>query len=398
MEEQVDALDELEHDRAFERVSAVDVFTGGPTSARGDLMPVNKVDIEPVPAPVVSISPSSLNRLLECPRRLAYGRDDTTRHLQKPSTRTALGVAAHGLTEAAHVRTVELGADDLMSWLRQTWDTLVAGQAEQLPGGVARQGCAATSQLAGVRDHKGPLGSEPGPTGQPLTEPSGRAPRGGRGRAVLYQPSPGVERRLDDQASGLFGTPDRVEEAGGRLRVVDLKSGIGQKEMTSGQRRQLLIYTWLVGRAAGRVPDDLVILDVKGEEHVVPVAADAVQAVVDEAKSAVAAFNAVIAGPRVPGSPEPEVCRWCEFRVVCGDFWEARESDWPTHDIAGAVTAVEGARVELSPVEGGRDRVATAGGWRSGPAVGQTVLATDLAPAGPDTPRMRWNSRIRLIT
>ena len=360
-------------------------------------MPVNKVDIEPVPAPVVSISPSSLNRLLECPRRLAYGRDDTTRHWQKPSTRTALGVAAHGLTEAAHVRTVELGADDLMSWLRQTWDTLVAGQAEQLQAAWPGRDVPPPRSWPGYATTKVRLVRSLARRAAAHGALRPRAPgRPGPGGAVPA--FPWVERRLDDQASGLFGTPDRVEEAGGRLRVVDLKSGIGQKEMTSGQRRQLLIYTWLVGRAAGRVPDDLVILDVKGEEHVVPVAADAVQAVVDEAKSAVAAFNAVIAGPRVPGSPEPEVCRWCEFRVVCGDFWEARESDWPTHDIAGAVTAVEGARVELSPVEGvvTGSRLLVVGDQV--PAVGQTVLATDLEPAGHDTVRMRWNSRIRLIT
>jgi len=196
----------------------------------------------------------------------------------------------------------------------------------------------------------------------------------------------------------LFGTPDRVEEVSGRLRVVDLKSGVGQGDVRDSQLRQLLVYAWLVKGNLGRLPDDVVVLDIKGQEKVLAVDAAAVDALVAMTAAAVDKFNQSLAS--VTGAearPAPQICRWCEFRVVCGDYWAARASDWPNaSDIAGVVVGVTTPFVELRSLDGPEHRRLVLTGPEQ-PAVGDVVLAVDLEPAGFETSRVGWNSRLRVL-
>ena len=79
---------------------------------------------EPVCEPLDRISPSALNTLLECPKRLAFQRDPETRHWQGRSTRTALGIVAHRLTELVAGGRAPT-PPDRKDWLEARWDELV---------------------------------------------------------------------------------------------------------------------------------------------------------------------------------------------------------------------------------------------------------------------------------
>lgn len=356
------------------------------------------MDVRPDPREVDRISPSALNRLLECPKRLAYGRDDSTREWQRPTTRTALGIVAHGLTEAVARGDGRLAGEDLTGWLQATWEDLVAKQVVQLqsawpgrqvPPAPSWPGYAVTKvRLIRGLARRVPWQATPAqrPAGQPAAMAGGEPPL------------PWVERRLEDVGSRLFGTPDRVEEVNGRLRVVDLKSGVGQHAVKDSQLRQLLVYASLVRSRLGRLPDDVVVLDIKGQEQAIAVDASAVDAVISMSAAAVDGFNNSLASaPGAEARPAPQTCRWCEFRVVCGDYWVARGSDWPTaNDVAGVVVSITNPYVELRSIDGSGDRRLVLTGSEQ-PAVGDAVLAVDVEPAGFETCRTRWNSRVRVL-
>lgn len=359
---------------------------------------VTDLDVQPRPAVLEMVAPSQLNRLLECPRRLAYGRDVETRDWQRPSTRTALGVVAHGLVEAWESAPAPVDDAAHLTWLRATWDDLVHTQVERLQEAWPGRAVPAPTTWPGYAVTKVRLIRSLARRGLPEgAAPDGPGPGQAPGGVV---PFPWVERKLQDAATGLFGTPDRVDEVAGRLRVVDLKSGVGQTAMTEAQKRQLLVYAWLVQCTSGRLPDDLVVLDARGHEEVSAVLPTEVAAVVKQAQDAVAAFNDQVARGSVPGKPAPDTCRWCEFRVVCGDYWSARgDGEWATNDAAGRVTEVRGEEVLLEPAAAAGaipSRLLLAGD--DVPAAGDLVVATDLEVAGYDTARMRWSSRLRVVT
>lgn len=356
------------------------------------------MDVRPDPSEVDNISPSALNRLLECPKKLAYGRDARTKGWQRPTTRTALGIVAHGLTEAV-ARGDGSGNDgDHAGWLQATWEDLITQQVIQLqkawpgrqvPPAHSWPGYAVT-KVRLIRSLARRVRVQDAPAQRPVGQSAGMA--------GAQPPLPWVERRLEDAGSRLFGTPDRVEKVNGRLRVVDLKSGVGQGDVRDSQLRQLLVYAWLVKGNLGRLPDDVVVLDIKGQEKVMAVKAAAVDAVVTMTAAAVDRFNhSLLTATGAEGHPAPEICRWCEFRVVCGDYWAARTIDWPTaNDLAGVVFGITTPYVELRPLDGSGDRRLVLSGPEQ-PAMGDVVLAVDVEPAGFETSRVRWNSRVRVL-
>jgi CRISPR/Cas system-associated exonuclease Cas4 (RecB family) len=358
---------------------------------------LNDVDVRPDPTKIDTISPSALNRLLGCPRRLAYSRDGKTSSWQRPTTRTALGTAAHRLTESVERAKKTPPAKDMSAWLRASWDDLVAAQVHALSAAWPDRDVPpprswpgyATTKVRLIRGlerriatHTGPA---PDPHGSPGTGTGGQPPL------------PWVERRLEDAGSQLFGTPDRVEDIQGTLRVVDLKSGVHQGEINETQKRQLLIYAWLVNQTLNRLPDVLVVVDVAGREKVLAVDATEVDRVVTGAATAVHEFNAAVSGgARLQSHPAPELCRWCEFRIVCGDYWAAREDQWPSHrDIAGSVVSVTQTHVEVKPFSGEDTHRLVMTGAEI-PVVGEILVAVDLESAGYATSRMKWNSRLRV--
>lgn len=340
------------------------------------------------------ISPSAYSVLLTCPKRLAFQRDSRTNEWVGQSTRTALGRVAHRLTELVAQGAAPL-PPDRREWLEAQWEALVhqenllieeAWPGRQVPAPKDWPGYVATRvrlirRLADVQaDRAGP--------------PAHGNTRKSTGKAAL----PWVERYLEDKPTRLCGTPDRVEVRDGRIRVVDLKSGVGQAGVSKSQQRQLLIYAHLVLTTYGSLPNDVVIQDVRGREETSEVERDQVEQTVVQANEAIDSFNMMLDAGHVDARPSSETCLWCPFRVVCADYWKSRNDAWPRLDVRGVVTEAVGrdsVRLELSSeVSGSRNfrLLLTPGVWLG---MGDEVVAVDLERAGPATGRMRWNSRIR---
>jgi hypothetical protein len=347
------------------------------------------------------MSPSALTTFKVCQLRLAFQRDAQMRVWSRRSTTAALGTVAHRLTELTLSGAAPPPAQR-RAWLIEQWEALLhtewVGIQREWPGRTVEApkhwpGEAATRvrlirrlQALEVEARAIPAGAVPS-TGGDWTLPIGSADA--RPPAL-----PWIERKLYDEARGVFGQPDRVEEVDGVLRVVDLKSGVRQEEMTTTQLQQLLLYAHLVEVSAGRLPQQVVVQDVKGNEQARPVSSVAVAAVVEEAVSARDRFNS-LASSGLPANPSPEACGYCPFRVVCADYWDARGDDWPGSAVRGTVIAVGVEGVELAALHAPGSRARLIGEGLDDVAAGEELVAVDLERAGPGAFRTKWNSALR---
>ena len=161
-----------------------------------------------------------------------------------------------------------------------------------------------------------------------------------RPQPVAPVPTPSktrIEQPVVEQATGLQGTPDRVEGAAGDRCVVDLKTGLEQAEATEGQRRQLLLYAHMVTVDEGaptRIAIEAVVAGQRWEERITT---SDVEGAVAQAVDARGRFNAAaLAGTSEHlAEPGPDTCRFCTYRPVCGPLASLRGglatgfSDWP---------------------------------------------------------------------
>ncbi|MFM2475297.1 PD-(D/E)XK nuclease family protein, partial [Burkholderia cenocepacia] len=214
------------------------------------------------------MSPTGFESLLRCARAFAYQRDPSTKSWVRGGTRTALGTVAHRLTERVMIG--DAPVDGTRAWLEQTWSSLLEDHREALRSEWPGASLPPTRDWPGVtatrvrllqrlmRDR--PEGSRHKPAVQRRAAES-HASRGEQPPPRL----PWIERTLRDSTISLVGAPDRVEESGGRIRVVDLKSGIGPEYVADRHRRQLLLYAHLVHVTLGRPVNDLLLLDLRGD-------------------------------------------------------------------------------------------------------------------------------------
>lgn len=340
--------------------------------------------VDPVPDPLQTISPSTLSAFRRCPLKLAFQRDPTTRGLRKPSPRAALGIVAHGVHEIAATGDPAPG-QTRRAWLDEQWETLLAGQVRRIAAAWPGRDVPPVTQWDGLVATRVRTLRRLGPT-------SGRTPVP-MGPAGVHA-FPWIERNLEDPQTRISGTPDRVEVRDGKLRVVDLKSGVHQTGIQEDQKRQLLLYAHLVDVAIGRLPEVGIVEDATGKEYEIEIESVAVSAAVQDAQSAIASFNESVSRKEVMAKASQAACRFCPFRTVCVSYWDSEgKSDW---DVRGIVAGEPDAR--SFNVDTGGDRIVriVRAAGSTVPKSEDEVLVLDLERAGPDTLRMRWNSEIRL--
>jgi RecB family exonuclease len=277
----------------------------------------------PTPGPpnLTSLSPTMLNLLLQCGLRAAFEQDDSFRRWRRLTPRSALGIVAHRLMAEAYAG--QFDAHDQQgraALIEDRWDVLVRKQAALMDAAWAPAEPPVPRNWPGYALIKVRL------IRRLATQPSQQRRTAAARLEAIARPDaaklrlPLIEHRMEDPATGIHGTPDRVERVAGRLRVVDLKSGLHQQEVTHEQRRQLLLYAHLVEVTLGQAPDDLIIVDISGHETRVPFDASDRAEVVQLAQQAREAWNSAISSGQPPYSlaaPGPSACRWCPFRVAC---------------------------------------------------------------------------------
>ncbi|MCZ4499987.1 MAG: nuclease superfamily protein [Marmoricola sp.] len=341
----------------------------------------------PAPAaePISSISPSALSAFNACPRKLAFQRDPATRDLSKPSPRTALGNAAHEISELA-AKGQPPGGIERQAWLAHTWNQLLARQAQKVADAWPGRQVPPVTQWEGLVA-----------TRVRILRKLAASPEVVAG-ALPAQAGPGfpwIERKLVDPDAGVFGTPDRVDVRNGQLRVVDLKSGVHQAEIQDGQRRQLLLYAHLVDVTCGQLPAVGVVEHASGKEESFPIDSLDVTSALQEARQAIVSFNAAVAAGEVPARPEASACKFCSFRSVCWSYWGSPDAR-SDRDIRGIVIDVPDAKSFNVDVGTGEILRIVATPGSAIPESDDEVVVLDVAPAGPSTVKMRWNSIVRL--
>jgi hypothetical protein len=346
-------------------------------------------------------SPTLVEALLTCPLKAAFSQDPTFRRLRRPTPGALLGQAAHRLTEAASSGRFDahsgpqlraaleeawtMEVDTATTRLHQAWTIAPPPPARDWPG-YALGRVRLLRRLTGLVERR-----------------QGRAAiPAARGQATVT-----VEQTLEDPTTGLHGRPDRVETLGHHTRVVDLKTGWTQQpEIRDSQRRQLLLYAYLVYRARGRWPQEIAIEDAAGRRATEPVQPEEPMATVNAALQAVQAYNdAVDAGqsPLSLATPSPEACRHCPFRVVCGPFWQATTMEWPQRPgVVGVVTATSSTvgRLEVTAEQPAHWAGSTVTVLGISPAilpraVGERVGIVDTYSTGQDRElQARWDTQL----
>jgi len=284
----------------------------------------------PNPTTISEISPSLANQLLACQLRVGFTRDPEHKSWKRQSTYTALGLVAHAVIEAVFKN--RHWPDDPTAFrelLQKLWD-------EETERGVT-----------GLAKDWSPVVPPP-----PAEWPGYMLTRSRIIRRAMQlrtaspvqrsksESDPSIEIGLRDPESGLSGRPDRIESNGKSTRVVDLKTGLHQKEPTEEQRRQLLLYAVLVHRTTGKWPTSIAVEDTSGRCYNEPLDSGEAEAALEEVLAAVASFNKAITTRTLvaEANPNPERCRWCDFRVLCRPFWEALTSEWSQGSAFGSVT------------------------------------------------------------
>jgi hypothetical protein len=210
---------------------------------------------------------------------------------------------------------------------------------------------------------------------------------------------------IEDQETGLYGRPDRVEGPSSARRVVDLKTGLTQAEPTESQLRQLLLYAYLV-TTTGDTVASVAIEDASGRRWEQPVQPGQLEATAEEAQARRAEFAAAMAAsdPSASATPAADICRWCAYRLVCQPYWQHLELGWLHGSVAGQVEDVRRTRAGqemtvtvVSPTDAQNQSWLISGTPEDIAIVGQRLALVDAEASGANGHlRWRWSSMVRV--
>lgn len=282
----------------------------------------------PTPRPVVPqfVTPTLMATYRACPLRAAYALDPRWSYLRRGGLRAALGIAAHAVVARAGTG---VSFDD--AWEQETarvrrnlameWAPATPPSIDNWPGAALTKARLAKGWSSrGFKNETVAVGSVgPSASGGPV---STAALHSGAQAALPWR-----ERWLQADDLEIAGRPDLVERTD-HLRVVDLKTGVGQRSMTAAQRTQLLFYCVLVQKVLGELPTRAAVETAAGQVDEIEVVAGEVLEVQLAALQVRADLEAGAQGAKLAARPAEDSCATCPFRVLCGPFLEAYRSDW----------------------------------------------------------------------
>ncbi len=126
------------------------------------------------------------------------------------------------------------------------------------------------------------------------------------------------ELRLESKEHGLKGFVDVVEEKDGQLRIMDYKTS-KRTQMSESHKLQLALYSLLYQTVHQKKPDEIGIYFLKGNEEVIPVTNDLIEAARLELEQIhlLTQSDSIKDYPKKPGP----LCKFrsgqCEFYDVC---------------------------------------------------------------------------------
>ena len=335
---------------------------------------------------------------------MAFSTDQRFRFLRRPSIASALGTAAHEISESAsRGRFSGLGALEKAEAFDSDWQSAISHAQLALSEGW-------------------PLAPIPSPSrwrGYELVRTRLR-------RLVIDQPHPddlphavgsiaagstSAEAWLGEPSGRLYGRADRVETAAdGSVEIVDLKTGwLLADEMKPEHRRQILTYAYLWHAETGRWPARASVERLDGSRLTIEVAPGEAEEVAHSLLAEVDRFNAAVTTTQSAlalARPGAETCEFCPFRAVCQPFFSALRNDWGWYRRAVLgrvvrVTSVAGSAVVELDVESSSLADDASGARLLGvpetfvPAPGTQIAVVDATPARSQADmRVAWDSQI----
>lgn len=162
-----------------------------------------------------------------------------------------------------------------------------------------------------------------------------------------------AEYLTEEPMSGLNGRirgrPDLIVRGSSETWVIDYKSGRVLEEEGIPREsyvRQLQLYAMLESETNGRWPSRAYLIPLNGSPVDVAIDEEQTQQLAKELVSSLEAYNETAPAAQ-PGSPSPEICRYCPYAAFCPAFWNAYDTTWEEHvrAVAGRVRAVTRAEV-----------------------------------------------------
>lgn len=299
---------------------------------------------------VERVSPTLAESLRECPLKVAFGRDPAFRFLKKATPASALGIAVHELIDRAQRGQFAAESEPARrAAVDGAWEELIARSYEEL-----------RSQWR--------LGEVPEPDTWPgfaLTRVVATrwvmnwTPRVAGGSSATRVVA---EEPLAPKGLAIVGRPDRVEIAGSRIEIVDIKSGWSQPtEMSPRHRRQLLAYCFIWHACHGSWPTVASIQRLDGKRLSMEVMPHDAEAAGVDMASLLEDYNLRVASGHNTDAfakPSEEACRWCDYSLACDGFFRVVTHEWSWYrkcalgDVVDIASSRQGLRVTLKRIAG----------------------------------------------
>ena len=330
--------------------------------------------IIPKATPLEMLSPSTAENLRDCWLRIAYQRDQRFQRRFAVKTAAILGDVAHELS-------------------RRVWNGYFDGIAEE----EAKDAVKATwnkilnETLASRVDTEHPIELVPGrwPHYQRVrTRAVGSSTRQisrrlhGRTGQSSSRARTTTERTLRSDRSPLFGRPDRVVVKGDSVEIIDLKTSQAAEDgMPDRAKRQLIMYAALWEEVTGVLPNKLTVEAIDGSRTSITVTQKEVESQREAAMADFNAFNQAAVEPSTllgKANPSPDACRFCDYKALCGPFFDALsdEWDWYLGEFLGTVNEIHG-KGNIRTVQLECERPA----FRQGDKLSIVDIPADLVPA-----------------
>lgn len=242
--------------------------------------------------PLLTVSPTRLERLLACPLRIAFEQATSGGAPVQSSPWALVGIASH--------RAIELCLEDPQLGVEAAWSQACKDAARTGPD--PRSAASARRSFLRLQRRLPDL----------IEFIDQREPTEVRRECVVTSPDGALSGQID------------LLILGGRPSIVDHKTGVVLTEgLPRGHyERQLAIYAWIVEASLGVEVNDAALFSLRDGIVEVDVSASVRIPIAAEAISAREAFNARAPGTQ-PATPSDHACGVCPFIGPCDPTWDA---------------------------------------------------------------------------
>ena len=356
----------------------------------------------------MKLSASLYNKFLVCPKNADLSLNPELKHLNKSSTRAALGNVSHKLAEESMGLSLALSTEQISSWFDSNWESFIQAEYESLlsqwhpnvvPKPNAWAGYFATRSAIKTLVMKNSLllPSKDALHSKPSVDP--RLSQKVNGKRLEL---PLIEQYLESEELGIVGKPDYVFFEGDTATIYDYKFGRDQIDLEK-HKIQVHFYALLVQS----------LLEVRVGRMAIVASANKVWEIpidlkyLGVLKNEILRVREALLTHKVAAVPSVTNCVFCPFKPICEPFKQAKIETQPGRPMAifGNVSRLRNIDIEKQEIRiatgiGALARevviVGVPGGYEL--VVGSSVCISDgLQYRDESYIGFGWNSRISVL-